>query len=90
MEFLSQLSDDTSEDIDIDGEFEIIHELGPDTMRFNIQTTETACQTYSQTSKRSKCLAKKKNKYLATIQNDKMIKKLKINFVSGFSSNLKA
>ena len=90
LDFISRLSKDTSEEIENEGQFEKIYELRPDPMHFNIQINETACQTYSQTNKRSKCLAKKKNKYLVIIQNNKMIKKLKKNIVSGFSSDLKA
>ena len=80
-----------SEDIEIDGEYDMTHEMEPDTMYFNIQTSEMACQTTNLTSKtgtsktgpskssrKPKCQTKRMDMWLVIRKRDKkLIQKLK-------------
>ena len=70
------------EDIEMDGEYEMTNELGPDTMFFNIQTSEMACQTthkpHSKTNRKPKCQTKRMDMWLVIRKRDKkLIQKLK-------------
>ena len=79
MKHLPQMIENLPEDIEIDGEYEMTNELGPDEMFFNIQTSEMACQTHpSKISQRPKCLTRRMDMWLAIRKRDKkIIKKLK-------------
>ena len=82
MKYLPQMIDNLPEDIEMDGEYEMTNELSPDTMFFNIQTSEMACQTthkpHSKTNRKPKCQTKRMDMWLVIRKRDKkLIQKLK-------------